>query len=337
MFSTIFSGLAALVAVVSAIPQVTTPPTTSCITTGKLNLYWGQSGLGENTRLIHYCRTFKPEYVSVSFMHYSPENAGGAYPGTNFAGHCGAEVYYYNRRKTLLGNCPQVAEDVNACKKLGVKILLSLGGAYGNVSLATVAAGEAWASFLYKAYGPYRAGVNVPRPFDFGNQTFVIDGFDFDLEQRFKPEPFIAMGNKLRALFGRRLILTAAPQCPLQPEFFLMSGILEKLSFNALFIQFYNNPLSCTGRRFNYKDWEAYVSRTAAQASTKLYVGLTADPSTSGYLPPADLKTTMCGVMKGASPHFGGISIWDAYVAERNTAGNSTYIDAARKILACPC
>jgi len=351
MFSNIFSGLAVLAAVVSAVPLVDVSATsglqsldtraTTCVAPGRLNMYWGQHGVGDDTRLIHYCQTYKPDYVSVSFMHRSPENAGSTgYPGTNFAGHCGTDVYSNGRRASLLGNCQQIAEDVNACKRLGVKVLLSIGGAkeYSNVGLSSTAKGEAWATFLYKAYGPYVAANNVPRPFDFGDHSFVIDGFDFDIEDKFDPLPFVAMGNKLRSLFGSKLILTAAPQCPLQPQYFLMSGILERLRFDALFIQFYNNPQSCSGPMFNYKDWETYVSKSAYQKSTKLYVGLAGDPSISGYLPPAKLKTTLCGVMtSAASTHFGGISIWDAYLAEQNTDGGSTYIDTVRNILTCPC
>jgi len=372
MHSKFLTGLAAFIASVSAIPLDVKDVTDTvglgdnisqnknkngggdgkepvCRKDGKLNLYWGQTGVGESTRLAHYCKEYYPDYITLSFMHLAPEHAGeSGWPATNFGGHCSAEVFKNGETESLLGNCDQIAEDANKCQSYGVKVLLSIGGdpSYSNVELSSEEAGEEWAEFLYAAYGPYPGDSSkIPRPFDSGDHSFVIDGFDFDIEAKYDPKPFVAMANKLRELFGSHLILTAAPQCPLNPDFFILSGILEEVSFDALFIQFYNNP-SCdaipgsdVGETFNYLAWEDYVSQNSVQKNTKLYIGLPGDGSTGGYLEPEALKETLCYVMSDkGSKHFGGVSVWDAFIAESNVdKKGANYIETIKTILDCGC
>ena len=83
----------------------------------------------------------------------------------------------------------------------------------------------------------------------------VVDGFDFDLES---PTPGIdTFAKHLRKLMNQangssktksrnNFYLTAAPQCPFPDQ--NVGKILNNVSLDAVFVQFYNNP-QCGLRR----------------------------------------------------------------------------------------
>lgn len=156
----------------------------------KLNAYWGQSGPSTDF-LGTYCESDSIDFVTLGFVNNSPENGNGTgYPGTNFAAHCAAEVYVNNDRKSkLLSSCSFIKDDIKKCQRLGKKVLLSVGGVYSassNYSLSSVQAGEDFADFLYKAFGPYKEGYSGPRPLDpSSTEHTTLDGFDFDIEYKF--------------------------------------------------------------------------------------------------------------------------------------------------------
>ena len=66
------------------------------------------------------------------------------------------------------------------------KIVLSLGGGGGGYQLTGATDGEAFADFLWGAFGPQTQDwldQSLPRPFDGPNNSSVeVDGFDFDIE-----------------------------------------------------------------------------------------------------------------------------------------------------------
>lgn len=73
-------------------------------------------------------------------------------------------------------------QDIPYCQKQGVKVIVSIGGSYSednNYKVTTTENGEYFANFLYKAFGPYDAAWNGPRPFDHGDTRVAVDGFDF--------------------------------------------------------------------------------------------------------------------------------------------------------------
>src|SRR5262245_3517654 len=101
----------------------------TCTGKGQLNMYWGQDP--SPARLGSYCETDKPDIITLGFVNLAPEHdPDTGYPGTNFAGHCGAYYYEKNGKKSKLLDCKEVQEDVAKCKKANVKILLSIGGHY---------------------------------------------------------------------------------------------------------------------------------------------------------------------------------------------------------------
>ena len=211
-----------------------------------VNVYWGQSGVGD--RLVDYCASGGFDYVSVAFVNVSPENAGtSGYPGTNFAAHCSAATYSNNGTASLLqSECEQIREDIPKCQDLGIKVILSIGGVLtetSNYTISSVENGRYFGEFLWGAFGPYNESWTGPRPFDISETTHVaVDGFDFDLEAYWSDDlqgAWVAMISRMREL-GCNLI-TAAPQCPTDKQWFQMYDIIRQAAFDIINIQFYNN------------------------------------------------------------------------------------------------
>jgi chitinase len=162
-----------------------------------VNVYWGQKGASTD-RLRTYCDDSSFEYVTIGFINQSPEQdpSNLRYPGSDFAIHCMGESYKDNKgvESNLLSHCGQISADVRYCQKKGKKVLLSIGGQFSQSSDYTVSSppeGEHFANFIWNAFGPYNPAWNGARPFDdnyaadVGEEHFVFDGFDFDIEHKF--------------------------------------------------------------------------------------------------------------------------------------------------------
>ncbi|KAF5561532.1 endochitinase 2 precursor [Fusarium napiforme] len=301
-----------------------------------LNGYWGQLG---SDSLKSYCDS-APEYVTLSFVNQAPENTESGYPGTNFAGHCAAGVYSNKNgvASSLLSECYTIKEGIPYCQERGVKVLLSIGGVYNeagsNYKVTTDDKGVDFADFLYKAFGPYDQTWDGPRPFDSEDGTTrpAVDGFDFDIEHDLPNGPYIAMINELRRL-NSDVIITGAPQCPTSNEYFYMKDMINQAKFDALFIQFYNNPScdaipdpSVSWDRFNYDDWEDIVEDSTCSQNAKLYVGLPASEAAApggGYLEPEAMKDLVCALKD--KTHFAGISLWDLTRGAGNEIDGKNY------------
>lgn len=150
--------------------------------------------------MAEYCASDSIDYVTLGFVNQSPEHGNGSdYPGTNFAAHCAAGVYYNNGAESqLLKDCDLIKADIKTCQGLGKKILLSIGGVYSDTSdysLSSVTKGEEFADFLFDAFGPYQDGYEGPRPFDPSGDHNTIDGFDFDIEVKFRKFPLFLSQN----------------------------------------------------------------------------------------------------------------------------------------------
>lgn len=144
--------------------------------------------------------------MTLGFVTQSPEHGNG-YPGTNFAAHCASGVYYNNGQETqLLKDCDFIKADIKTCQSLGKKILLSIGGVWSEVndySLSSTTAGGDFADFLFDAFGPYQEGYDGPRPFDPTGDHTSIDGFDFDIEVKFRKLPlFLGIPGCLKSYIG---------------------------------------------------------------------------------------------------------------------------------------
>jgi chitinase len=302
------------------------------LATGKLNAYWGQT---KSIRLREYCDLDTFEYVTVGFVNNSPEfdTSGLKYPGTNFGANCAADVYENGGQKSkLLSNCNLISADIPYCQSKGKKVLLSIGGAPGegtHYNVTTDANGEYFAQFLWEAFGPKNPSSSTPRPFDVtGQPPVVVDGFDFDIEEYFEDNKngYPAMVDKLHELInGGDFLVTAAPECPLNPQFFKMKKIIDQSKFDALFIQFYNNA-GCDGKNggFNFEEWVNYL-KDGPSKNALLYVGLPGSPESAntGYLD-FEEATALVESVKD-HPKFGGVMVWDMYTSNNNKKGCATF------------
>jgi chitinase len=162
-----------------------------------VNVYWGQKGASTD-RLRTYCDDSSFEYVTIGFINQSPQQDASnlKYPGSDFAVHSMGEKYRDSKgvESKLLSHCGQISADVRYCQKKGKKVLLSIGGEFSQSSNYTVSSppeGEYFANFLWNAFGPYNPAWKGARPFDdnyaadVGDEHFVFDGFDFDIEHKF--------------------------------------------------------------------------------------------------------------------------------------------------------
>ena len=223
-------------------------------------------------------------------------------------------------------------EDIPYCQSKGIKILLSIGGVYNtgasNYKVSSTANGVSFADFLYNSFGPYNASWTGPRPIDSDDGTIhnKVDGFDFDIEQPFNMDPYIAMAQQFRKRKGS-ILVTAAPQCPTSSKYFYLQKFVSTIQLSALFVQFYNNPAcdaiagNSPGDKFNYDDWATILSQTTKSKNTPIFVGLPGSPhaATNGFITASAVKSMVCKYHTHAN--WGGISVWDI------SYGNTYMID----------
>ncbi|KAK2000411.1 glycoside hydrolase [Colletotrichum falcatum] len=339
------SFLAISAAIAPALVHSSSQPQTNAPSSfGGLNLYWGQYG-DPSDRLSSYCDAPGVTFVSVSFITYSPKNSGG-YPGTNFAGHCGGEVFYKNPKTSedtkLIMNCEYIKQDIKHCQAKGIKVLLAIGGwcpAEGPCSydIDSEEQGQQFGDLLHKTFGPYDPSWTGPRPFDISSTEHVsVDGFDFDLEFKYpNQKPWVKMVEKLRSVGIYHI--SAAPQCPTSDTWFQLKELIYNAQFDSLFIQFYNNPGCQVSDTPNYDDWETVISQTSKSKNAKLYLGVLASPDAgwNGYVPPSKVKELIC--KNKSKPHFGGVSIWDATRGVANQVNGQAFHEAIADALQYGC
>lgn len=126
----------------------------------------------------------------------------------------------------MFTSCWQIAEDIPVCQAAGKKILVSLGGDSPGNFIASPASAQAFADFLWGAYGPPQDTTETAFPRPFGTDV-IVDGFDLDIESG--TDAFYSdLVNELRAKFttysAKRFYISGAPQCVV-PDAHLDSAI----------------------------------------------------------------------------------------------------------------
>ncbi|CAD6444962.1 4bffd209-3ffa-4398-819f-306869d0c093 [Sclerotinia trifoliorum] len=274
-------------------------------------IYWGQ-GPNQGT-LASYCSSADFDIIPVAFL------------------------ISINKLTVNVGNADptQVGKDIVTCQGMGKTILLSIGGAtyteneLGSSAAATTAAKNVWAAF-----GP-KTSSSTTRPFG----DAVVDGFDFDIETQGLTNLDV-FAQELRSLSdaetSKKYYLTAAPQCP-YPDQADKSFLQGAVSFDAVFVQFYNNDCglnkfvkgSSTQSVFNMATWDKWASSTSKNKNVKVFVGIPGSSSaaTVGYVDQA----TMTDVINYSKTFksFGGVMAWDMVTL----IGNSGYLASINKAL----
>lgn len=282
--------------------------------TANVAVYWGQNADGGQGRLSDYCSGTAADTVILSFVNGFPNLE------INFSNQCGATF------PSGLLHCSQIGEDIKTCQAQGKKVLLSLGGAVGNYGFTSVGEAEDFARTLWNKFG---AGSDEERPFD----DAIVDGFDFDLENNkngVKPVGYPQLANKLRSFFttdaSKSYYLSAAPECA-QADLGVQD-ILDNVALDFVFVQFYNNPCSLD-KNFNWQQWSDYA-KSAPNKNVKIYIGLPASKSVTGYVDLATIKKDLEIFQCDAA--FGGFSIWDASGAWNNVQDGVNFAQGLKAI-----
>ncbi|KAI5003685.1 acidic endochitinase-like [Hordeum vulgare subsp. vulgare] len=253
---------------------------------GDIAVYWGQND-GE-VSLAETCASGNYKFVVIAFL---PKFGKGQKPELNLAGHCDPSS----------GGCKSQSKDIRSCQRRGVKVLLSIGGADGSYGLSSRRDARQVAVYLWNNYlGGTRSSSSRP----LGDA--VLDGIDFDIEKG-GAKFWGNLARDLKNLGHKKVLLSAAPQCPFPDEW--DDGAIKTGLFDFVWVQFYNNP-ECqinAGRGAFMAAWKRWESVPAG----KLFLGLPASKKAAGtgFVPAGVLKSKVLPLIKG-SPKYGGVMLW---------------------------
>ncbi|CAH2049289.1 unnamed protein product [Thlaspi arvense] len=149
-----------------------------------------------------------------------------------------------------------------------------------------------------------------------GKQTIQM-GIDFDIELG-STHYYDDMARYLAAYSrpGRKVYLTAAPQCPFPDQH--LGVALNTGLFDYVWVQFYNNP-PCQYASGNLNNLVNSWNRwTTSVNAGKIFLGLPAAPQAagSGFIPTNVLVSNILPVIK-KSPKYGGVMFWSKYWDEQ--------------------
>ncbi|KAG8054670.1 hypothetical protein GUJ93_ZPchr0001g30480 [Zizania palustris] len=268
MASRAFSAMPLLIMVVALAGQA------ARARAGGIAIYWGQNG-NEGT-LAQTCASGNYRFVNVAFL---PTFGKGQTPVLNLAGHC----------DPASNGCTGVGADIKSCQRLGIKVMLSIGGGVGSYGLSSRDDARQVAAYLWNNY--------------LGGTSSGGSKYWDDLARYLK-----AYSPK-----GRKPVyLAAAPQCPF-PDASLGVALSTGL-FDYVWVQFYNNPpcqySSASGVGNLARAWKQWTSIPAGQ----VFLGLPAAPQAagSGFVEASDLVSQVLPVVRKSSK-YGGIMLWSRF------------------------
>ncbi|KAM3082636.1 Chitinase 3 [Clarireedia jacksonii] len=139
-------------------------------------VYYGQSPQTSSSSLTAQCSDPNIDIVVLAFV--VAAKSGGDYPAVNFGAACNFDQTPIMAEKAPgLLRCPELAEQIETCQELGKKILLSMGGATGQIVFTTDEDAIAFAKVMWGLFGPLGALDEGLRPFG----RSVMDGFDLGI------------------------------------------------------------------------------------------------------------------------------------------------------------
>jgi chitinase len=259
---------------------------------GNIAVYWGQNG--NEGSLADACNSGNYAYVMIAFL---STFGNGQQPQLNLAGHCNP------------GDCAKFSPQVKSCQSQGIKVLLSLGGHGGSYGLSSTDEADSVANYLWDNF---LGGSSSSRPLG----DAVLDGIDFDIENK-KPAHYGDLANALRG--KGQVMLTAAPQCPYPDK--SLGEALQAVRFDAVWVQFYNNPQCQYANGDDSSLVSAWKTWTSSVNAGKFYLGLPASKAAApsgGYIPPGDLTGKVLPDIKGIG-NYGGIMLWNRYYDVQNS------------------
>ncbi|OAL30902.1 hypothetical protein AYO20_08595 [Fonsecaea nubica] len=236
-----------------SIPSSSSSTTATSISTfnpqaSDLNVvYYSQTDLTPIISLTQVCNDPAVDIVIMAFVTHLVSGDGGGYPAMNMASNCWApNAAQQAVGATKLLDCvgDGLASKIATCQRQGKKVLLSLGGSVGDLTLpsddkAIEVANTLWGLFLG---GTANATLTPLRPYG----DVVLDGIDIDNELPSAATHIPTLVLTLRQLMAtdpsKAYYLSAAPQCPRPDASVPVASLLNDIDFFS--VQFYNNP-SC--------------------------------------------------------------------------------------------
>ncbi|CAA7258783.1 unnamed protein product [Cyclocybe aegerita] len=285
-------------------------------------VYWGQNSYGAangadtanfQKPISFYCNDNAIDVFPVAFLHvfFGPGNA----PSINLANTCNP-TDNTTFPGTTLSDCSALAAEITACQAKGKILTLSLGGATGAVGFQS---DDQASNFAQTIWDMFLGGSSSTRPFG----SAVLDGVDLDIEGGGSSH-YDVFVNKIRSLASgasKKYYITAAPQCVFPDA--ALGGVLNSASFDAVYVQFYNNPCGLQNfgqaANWNFGIWDAWARNTSPNKNVKIYLGAPASRSAagSGYVP-IDSLSAIAVQMRRSFPSFGGVMLWDVSQAYAN-------------------
>ncbi|MFI7504413.1 chitinase [Streptomyces sp. NPDC049687] len=205
--------------------------------------------------------------------------------------------------------------DIKAKQAAGKKVIVSVGGQNGTVSVNDTASASAFANSVYTLM-----------------QTYGFDGVDIDLENGLNPTYMTQALRSLSAKAGAGLVLTMAPQTidmQSTSNAYFRTALNVKDILTVVNMQYYNSGsmLGCDGKVYSQGSVDFLTALACIQLQGGLspsQVGLGLPASTSGagsgYVPPTVVdnaldcltKGTNCGTFKPAKtyPDLRGAMTW---------------------------
>ncbi|KIK05569.1 carbohydrate-binding module family 5 protein [Laccaria amethystina LaAM-08-1] len=277
--------------------------------------YWGQSSNTTNAqhRLAFYCADNVIDVFPIAFLQKF-FGTGGA-PEINLANTCNpAENGTFPG--TSLINCASLAPDITSCQAKGKIVTLSLGGAEGTFGFQSSSQATA---FAHTVWNMFLGGSSATRPFGHA----ILDGIDLDFENG-TSDHFAPFVNTIRSLAkgaDKQYYITAAPQCTSLDS--AWSGLLNSTSFDAIYVQFYNNPCGLqhfgSASYWNFGLWDHWARKTSLNKNVKVLIGAPASSgATQGGYVSANTLRNITIQMRKSFPSFGGVMLWDASQAYAN-------------------
>ncbi|XBW34862.1 hypothetical protein QEN19_000429 [Hanseniaspora menglaensis] len=311
------SNILTTVLAASTLLHIASATTFNASSNDHLALYWGQNSAGSQERLSYYCEKQEADIIMLSFLYEFPSSIG-----LNFANACTSSF------SDGLLDCDTIAEDIVTCQDLGVKVLLSLGGASGAYGFSNDSEATEFASTLWDYFGE---GTTSERPFG----DAVLDGFDFDIENN-SDTGYSALVTELRSIFDKQgskeYYISAAPQC-VYPDAGV-GNLLLNADVDFAFVQFYNNYCNLGTSSFNWDTWKDFAENDSYNKDIKIFLGLPGSSAAAGSGYQSDLSVVESAVSTMTeSSHFGGIMLWDASQAYANTVNGSSYAADMKNIV----
>lgn len=267
---------------------------------GQIVVYWGRDY--REGSLAGTCSSGNYAFVIISYL---SKYGGGQDPELSLGGHCDPSN----------GGCQSLRLDIQTCQRLGVKVLLSIGGPAGSYNLSGIEEGGKLANYLWNTFlGGSKASF---RPFG----AAALDGIDFDIRHG-DPFYYREIPSILRAYgrdAGKKVYLTASMPCLYPPR-----GISDYF-IDYVWIRFYNvssSPYSCeynSEKETTYKKAWNWWTTNWSSSDKKYFFGTLAsiDVGVSGYIPPNVLTSRVLSYIKGTK-NYGGVMLWNKLYDDRN-------------------